>query len=119
MLPGSGIFDMRWAPHTTSPMLALALADGNVQLVQQQSHGWHPVAMTDVSQGMVVTVDWSRHAAREGRAAVSTSTGHLAVMQVTKQRYAVTCTSEENERDCNGGAQHRPCTTPCRWLRTP
>ena len=90
MLPGSGIFDMRWAPHTTLPILALALADGNVQLVQQQSHGWHPVAATDIRQGMVVTVDWSRHGAREGRAAVSTSTGHLAIMQVTEQRCAPT-----------------------------
>jgi hypothetical protein len=86
MLQCSGIFDMRWAPHTTSPMLALALASGDVQLVQQQSHEWHPMATTNIGQGMVVTLDWARHAAREGRAAVSTSTGQLAIVQVNKQR---------------------------------
>jgi hypothetical protein len=81
----SGIFDMRWAPHTASPMLALALSSGDVQLVQQQSHEWHPMAATNIGRGMVVTVDWARHAAREGRAAASTSTGQLAIVQVNRQ----------------------------------
>ena len=118
MLPGSGIFDMRWAPHTTSPMLALALASGEVQLVHQQSHGWHPVATTDISQGMVVTVDWSRHGARLGCAAVSTSTGHLAIVQVTKQRCALTSVHALSI-PALALLNTVPCTTPCRWLRAP
>lgn len=79
----SGIFDMRWAPHTPSPVLALALASGSVQMLElNDAHGgWQEVVTTDIAQGMVLTVDWARHAAHAGRAVASTSTGHLAVLQ--------------------------------------
>jgi hypothetical protein len=78
----SGIFDMRWAPHTSTPVLALALASGSVELLQPDVEGWHPAAAADIGQGMVLTVDWARHQTRQGRAAASTSTGHVALMQV-------------------------------------
>lgn len=82
----SGIFDMRWAPHTASPLLALALANGSVQMLQLgESEGdWQEAATADVALGMVLTVDWARHVAHAGRAVSSTSTGHLAVLQVCK-----------------------------------
>ncbi len=80
----SGIFDMRWAPHTQLTMLAIALADGSVRLVRPSDaqDGWQDVASADVAAGMVLTVDWARHAAHAGRAVASTSTGQLAVLQV-------------------------------------
>jgi hypothetical protein len=43
---------------------------------------WQSVAEADIGQGMVLTVDWARHTACQGRTAASTSTGHLAIMQV-------------------------------------
>lgn len=84
----TGIFDMRWAPHTPSPLLALALASGCVQLLRLADDQWQQAAAADIAQGMVLTVDWARHAARAGRVVVSTSTGHLAVLQVVPNHLA-------------------------------
>lgn len=142
---GSGIFDMRWTPPLPgrSPMIALGLADGRVQLVRpppslspndfsaaagaadddlkggrraimstaavkpssaedtttgsccsREGHaavdeadggsdvGWREAAAADVEQEMVLTVDWARHGSHRGRLVASTSTGHLATLQV-------------------------------------
>jgi len=87
----SGIFDMRWAPHTRAATLALALADGSVLLVRpcEAQDGWQETARADVDAGMVLTLDWARHAAHAGRAVVSTSTGQLAVLQVMRHIFCV------------------------------
>ena len=66
-------------------LLALALADGSMRLMRPAdaaSAGWQGVARAEIGHGMVLTVDWSRFDAQQGRAVVSTSTGQLAVLQV-------------------------------------
>ena len=80
----SGIFDMRWrAPEGEPAVLAMALADGSVRMVQPNAErdGWQDVASAQVGDTMIMTVDWARHEAHPGRAVASTSAGGLAILQ--------------------------------------
>jgi hypothetical protein len=94
-------------------LLALALADGMLKLVappeggnhskerqgagssldlscsveaagSSEQFGWTDVASIDVASGMILTVDWGRHPSHQRIAVVSTSTGYLATVEVSK-----------------------------------
>lgn len=43
---------------------------------------WTDIAAADIAHDMVLTVDWSRHPGHRNTAVASTSSGHLATMQV-------------------------------------
>ena len=54
----------------------------NGEAPSDSAEGWKAEGAVDVKHGMVLTVDWARHAGRQGQAVASTSSGHLAVVQV-------------------------------------
>lgn len=73
-------------PHEHEGSRAGSLYSGeknqNGEAFSDRAEEWKEEGAVDVKHGMVLTVDWVRHAGRQGQAVASTSSGHLAVVQV-------------------------------------